>query len=120
MRLWTGAQLTSRQAMKRAKPVRSGVRTEGRADPARHLAGGFVREGHGQDAMGRNAVDRDPVCDGRGEGRRFACASPRQHEDGSGVRSPWVKPNCLHAPASAWRIAAVSCKDDALYDGGNA
>jgi hypothetical protein len=26
----------------------------------------------------------------------------------------------LHAPASASRIAAVSCKDDALYDGGNA
>jgi hypothetical protein len=55
--------------------VRSGVRTEGRADPARHLAGGFVREGDGEDAMGRNFVDGDPVCDGCGQGRRFAGAS---------------------------------------------
>jgi hypothetical protein len=73
--------------LSRAEPVRRGVRTERGADPARHLAGGFVGEGDGQDAMGRNAVDRDPVCDGGGEGRRFACAGPGQHKDRSGVRS---------------------------------
>jgi hypothetical protein len=54
-------------------------------DPARHLAGGFVRESHGQDAMGRDFVDGDSVCDGCGQGRRFAGASARQHEDRSGV-----------------------------------
>jgi hypothetical protein len=37
--------------------------------------------------MGRDFVDGDPVCDGCGQGRRFAGASARQHEDGSGVRS---------------------------------
>ena len=62
----TGAQLTGRQAMKRADPVRRGVGTESSVDAARHLAGGFVREGDGKNAMGRNAVDRDPVGDGGG------------------------------------------------------
>ena len=67
--------------------MRSDFRTEGGADLARPLGGGFVREGHGQNAMGRDLVDGNPVGDGRGEGRRFAGASARQHEDRSGVRS---------------------------------
>jgi hypothetical protein len=56
-------------------------------DPARHLAGGFVGEGDGENTMGRNAVDGNPVGDGGGQSRGLSGPCPGQDEDRSGVGS---------------------------------
>jgi hypothetical protein len=47
----------------------------------------LVGEGDGENAMGRNAVDRDPVSDGCGQRRGLSGPCPGQHEDRAWVTS---------------------------------
>ena len=45
-----------------------------------HLAGGLVREGDGQDALGRDPAGADQMGDAVGEDARLAASRPGQHQ----------------------------------------
>ncbi len=75
------AQLARGEAVIGAEPARRGLAAEGGADARGHLARRLVREGHGEDARGGDAVDGDAM-DNRGrEARRFAGSGAGEHED---------------------------------------
>ena len=65
-------------------PIQSGAdgKPELRLDPVPHLGGGLVRERHGQDAVGRDALDLDQPFDAVREHARLATARTGKHERG--------------------------------------
>ncbi len=75
------AKLTGREAVECAEPIGRRVRAERGADAVRHLAGRLVGERDGEHPMGPDAVDRDAVRDGGGEGRGLARSGPGQDQD---------------------------------------
>ena len=76
-----GAKLTGRQAVECAEPIGRRVRAERSADAVRHLACGLIGECDGKHPMRRNAIDRDAVRDGGGEGRGLAGPCPSQDQN---------------------------------------
>lgn len=80
------AQLPRGEAVVGAEPARRGLAAEGGANARGHLARRLVREGHGKDARGGNAVDGDAVDDGGRETRCLAGAGAGEHEDRARMR----------------------------------
>jgi hypothetical protein len=57
------------------------VRPEQLIEPGLHLAGGLVGEGDGEDAVGRDAVERDEVGDPVDDDARLAAAGAREDQE---------------------------------------
>ena len=57
-----------------------GTRAEQLLHALAHLSGGLVREGDGQDALGRDPAGTDQVGDPVGQDARLAAARPRQDQ----------------------------------------
>jgi hypothetical protein len=76
-----GAHHARADRVKRSHPHAGRATPEQALDAISHLAGGLVRERHGENLVGRHAVHVDQPSDARGEHARLAGSRAGEHEN---------------------------------------
>jgi hypothetical protein len=74
------AQQSVREPVERPYPERAAGNTQQRFDPAAHFGCRLVREGHGENAVGRSAFDLDQPSNAVNQHACFAAAGTGKHE----------------------------------------